>query len=151
MCLHLAGNQFSRLVSHVDLPAVAARSLCPPWECCGTLAPCERNGCRQHDPPRLLQVREALCELELPYRRIACGKGSKRRPALKQLAGSTQVPSHADYTLTTPGPYMDSALCLIALQEQSRWMWTQPCVARAALTVAMRCRTHLTAPPSLQR
>lgn len=38
------------------------------------------------------QVREALCELELPYRRVACGKGSKRRPLLQQTAGSTQVP-----------------------------------------------------------
>ena len=37
------------------------------------------------------QVREALCELELPYRRLACGKGSKRRPQLQREAGSTQV------------------------------------------------------------
>jgi anaphase-promoting complex subunit 7 len=41
-------------------------------------------------------VREALCELELPYRRIACGKGSKRRADLQKAAGSTQVPYLVD-------------------------------------------------------
>lgn len=37
-------------------------------------------------------VREALCELELPYRRIACGKGSKRRSALSAVSGDTKCP-----------------------------------------------------------
>ena len=37
-------------------------------------------------------MREALCELELPYKRIACGKGSRRRAHLQKAAGSTQVP-----------------------------------------------------------
>jgi glutathione S-transferase len=37
-------------------------------------------------------VREALCELELPYKRIACGKGSKRRSELKALSGQTTCP-----------------------------------------------------------
>ena len=42
----------------------------------------------------LVRVREALCELELPYRRVACGEGSKRRAELQKAAGSTQVPLH---------------------------------------------------------
>lgn len=50
------------------------------------------------------QVREALCELEIPYRRLACGKGSKRRPELQKLAGSTRVPFLEDpNTGTTMG------------------------------------------------
>jgi len=41
-------------------------------------------------------VREALCELELPYILRNAGKGSSVRPALLQLAGSTQVPYLVD-------------------------------------------------------
>ncbi|XP_024381730.1 uncharacterized protein [Physcomitrium patens] len=41
-------------------------------------------------------VREALCELELPYILRNAGKGSSERPALLQLAGSTQVPYLVD-------------------------------------------------------
>jgi anaphase-promoting complex subunit 7 len=41
-------------------------------------------------------VREALCELELPYLLRNAGKGSSLRPALLQLAGSTQVPYLVD-------------------------------------------------------
>lgn len=36
-------------------------------------------------------VREALCELELPYILRNAGKGSSLQPTLLQLAGSTQV------------------------------------------------------------
>ncbi|KAG0622683.1 hypothetical protein M758_3G115900 [Ceratodon purpureus] len=41
-------------------------------------------------------VREALCELELPYILRNAGKGSSVRPTLLQLAGSTQVPYLVD-------------------------------------------------------
>lgn len=42
-------------------------------------------------------VREALTELELPYRLISCGKGSVAgRRRLKELAGSTRCPVLVD-------------------------------------------------------
>lgn len=46
-------------------------------------------------------VREALCELELPYRRIACGKGSKRRSALSAVSGDTNCPYLIDPNTNT--------------------------------------------------
>lgn len=38
------------------------------------------------------QVREALCELELPYRCESAGKGSAHREQLQKVSGSTVVP-----------------------------------------------------------
>jgi glutathione S-transferase len=37
-------------------------------------------------------VREALCELELPYRCLSAGKGSPRREQLRAESGRTTVP-----------------------------------------------------------
>jgi anaphase-promoting complex subunit 7 len=37
-------------------------------------------------------VREALCELELPYELTNCGKGSPRRAALRDIAPGAAVP-----------------------------------------------------------
>ncbi|CAD7705476.1 unnamed protein product [Ostreobium quekettii] len=41
-------------------------------------------------------VREALCELELPYRLISAGKGSKNRNKLEEESGKTTVPYLVD-------------------------------------------------------
>eukprot|EP00898_Chlorokybus_atmophyticus_P004214 jgi/Chlat1/4794/Chrsp31S04825 len=41
-------------------------------------------------------VREALCELELPYLLVSTGKGSAQRSDLAKIAGSTQVPYLVD-------------------------------------------------------
>eukprot|EP00210_Caulerpa_lentillifera_P003396 g3240.t1 len=46
-------------------------------------------------------VREVLCELELPYRCISCGKGSKNGEILMKLQGSTQVPFLVDTNTST--------------------------------------------------
>eukprot|EP00245_Coleochaete_scutata_P010367 TRINITY_DN3615_c0_g1_i1.p1 TRINITY_DN3615_c0_g1~~TRINITY_DN3615_c0_g1_i1.p1 ORF type:complete len:378 (-),score=50.82 TRINITY_DN3615_c0_g1_i1:118-1176(-) len=66
------------------------------------------SGAVQDPPKELLQLysyennqfarlaREALCELELPYVLCNAGKGSANAAALRQLAGSTQVPLLVD-------------------------------------------------------
>lgn len=41
-------------------------------------------------------VREALCELELPYVCRAAGKGSPNRETLRGVSGATQVPFLVD-------------------------------------------------------
>lgn len=43
-----------------------------------------------------MQVREALCELELPYRLISAGKGSNNRQKLADVSGKTTVPFLVD-------------------------------------------------------
>lgn len=48
-----------------------------------------------------LQVREVLCELELPYRCISAGKGSKNRTALEEAQGKTTVPYLVDPNTNT--------------------------------------------------
>ncbi|KAK9809844.1 hypothetical protein WJX72_000292 [[Myrmecia] bisecta] len=62
------------------------------------------SGAPQQAPGKLLKlynyennqfarlVREALCELELPYQLISAGKGSQNRAQLQQLSGRTTVP-----------------------------------------------------------
>ncbi|EFJ28502.1 hypothetical protein SELMODRAFT_93757, partial [Selaginella moellendorffii] len=60
------------------------------------------NGALPNPPQKLLElysnnhfarlVREALCELELPYILWNTGKGSLNCSKLKQISGSTQVP-----------------------------------------------------------
>jgi len=59
-------------------------------------------------PPKLLKlynydgnqfarlVREVLCELEIPYLLVSCGKGSPQREDLKAICGKTTVPFLVD-------------------------------------------------------
>jgi len=57
----------------------------------------------------VFKVREVLCELELPYRCISCGKGSKNREALMELQGmvfeleSSRIECFRKYSSPVPG------------------------------------------------